>query len=497
MTKRPSTPALEAELCRRSFYFFIQCFWQEIISEPPVWNWHIKYLADELQRAGERVALKDRGLRSADGKVIKTRLAKEYDYIVINVPPGSSKSTVCSVMYPLWCWIIDPTQRFICGSYASTPAEDLADKSFKIFQSEKFVAYFPQFRISGGKTHFQNGLLGERYTTSTGSSITGIHAHQLLIDDPMNPTIAASKIERERANTWLGATLSSRKVDHEITTTIVIMQRLHEQDTTGYILSKAGLNVRHICIPAEVTKNISPPELINYYVDGLFDAVRRSHHRLQMNKIELGTYGYSGQMLQDPTPDEGGIIKKEWFKYIARTVRYADIANKVVHFQMDTAYTANEQNDPTAIAAYYIENNDIYIINVRSVWMEFPELIKWLPTFVKNNGYTEQSMIRVEPKASGKSIVQQIQQATKLNITEDKPPTADKLVRLHAVSPKIEAGRVILHEAPWNESFVGQVTGFPNTKHDDEVDILTALIRHQLVDDEPQDLGRILDMFVM
>ena len=95
-----------------------------------MWNWHIKYLCDELQAIGERVALISRGMDGMDNPLPPRRMDKLYDYLIINVPPGSSKSTICSEMYPLWCWIIDPTQRFICGSYASTPAEDLAEKCF-------------------------------------------------------------------------------------------------------------------------------------------------------------------------------------------------------------------------------------------------------------------------------------------------------------------------------------------------------------------------------
>ena len=109
----PPINQVRAELYKRSFYEFVQYFWDTIIAEEPIWNWHIKYLCDELQTIGERVA---------------KRQNKEYDYYIINVPPGSSKSTIISEMYPLWCWTIDPTQRFICGSYASTPAEDISEK---------------------------------------------------------------------------------------------------------------------------------------------------------------------------------------------------------------------------------------------------------------------------------------------------------------------------------------------------------------------------------
>jgi predicted phage terminase large subunit-like protein len=473
---------VHAELCRRSFFYFVQFFWDTIIAEEPIWNWHIKYLCSELQTIGLRVALLDRGRKDSNGDPVLERLHKEFDYIIINVPPGSSKSTIISEMYPLWCWAIDASQRFICGSYASTPAEDIAEKCFNVFNSDKFQAVFPELhkRSSGGKTHFKNGLRGERYTTSTGSGITGIHAHQKIIDDPMSPAIAASKIERERANKWVSETIGSRNVNADVTVTIIVMQRLHEEDTTGYLLNKAkeGLKIKHVCIPAELSSDVKPVELRTNYVNGLFDPVRRSKQSLQKVKAELGTYGYSGQMQQRPSPEEGGILKKAWFRIINRT---GLPAYKVPHFQLDTAYTDEEKNDPTAVVCYYREEHNVVIYNRQSVWMEFPELIEWLPEFLKMNGYTKESKIYVEPKASGKSVVQVIKKGTDLNIIESECPKDDKLTRVYTASPKIEAGRVWIHSGLWSEPFLDQVTSFPTAKHDDETDCLTAIVKRELM----------------
>lgn len=469
-----------AEKCKRSFYYFVKYFWDTIIAEDPVWNWHIEYLCGVLQRIGEGVA---------------KRQEKEFDYTIINVPPGSSKSTIVSEMYPIWCWTIDATQRFICGSYAATPAEDLAEKCYNIYISEKFRNLFPELRTKnavGGKTHFKNGLRGERYTTSTGSGITGIHAHQLIVDDPMNPQIAASKVERERANKWLSETLSSRKVSHKVTAIIIVMQRLHEMDTTGYLLKKTGLKIKHICIPAEMSNDVKPVYLRDFYINGLFDPERKSKEILISQKAELGSYGYSGQMQQRPSPDEGGIIKKEWFNISTRTTFKA--TSSPIHFQLDTAYTDDTSNDPSAIIAYYKEGENIFIVNVQSVWKEFPVFIIWVKNFVFSNGYSDRSMIRVEPKASGKSIVQQIKAGTSLNIKEDDPPKYDKITRLYEASPKIEAGRIFLHQATWNESFIDQVTSFPNAQHDDEVDCLTAIVRNELLIDPGMDISHLAAM---
>lgn len=480
-------------IVQKSFYEFVKYFWDTIIAEEPVWNWHIKYLCNELQEIGERVFLKDRGRKDEKGEPILERLPKLFDVFIFNVPPGSSKSTIISEMYPIWCWTQDPTQRFICGSYASTPAEDIAEKCFNIYKSDKFKRLFPELvkEASGGKTHFKNGLKGERYTSSTGSAITGIHAHQKIIDDPMNPQIAASQLERTRANKWASETLGSRDVSADITVTILVMQRLHQMDTTGYYLSKAseGLRIKHICIPAELSDNIRPSDISQYYVDGLFDPVRFPKTVLIKKKTELGSYGYAGQMAQRPSPEEGGIIKKQWLQTIQRPPVKPNEIGRIVHFQMDTAYTEKQSNDPTAILAYYLENNFLYVSHVQSVWKEFPDLIKWLPEYVKSQGYDHRSKIYVEPKASGKSVVQQLKKTSGLNIVESVAPKDDKLTRAHLVSPKIEVGRIILHEGPWNDHFINQVISFPNAEHDDEWDCLIEAILRELKDKQSKSNG--------
>jgi predicted phage terminase large subunit-like protein len=111
--------------------------------------------------------------------------------------------------------------------------------------------------------------------------------------------------------------------------------------------------------------------------------------------------------------------------------------------------------------------------------LEFPDLVKHIIKFVNKNGYNKQSKIFVEPKASGKSIVQTLVRETGLNIKEDKPPTKDKVARVQDISASIETGRVSLLRGHWNEEFLMQCQTFPAAKHDDMVDCLVmALNRH-------------------
>jgi predicted phage terminase large subunit-like protein len=452
-------------LCKKSFYYFLKTFWDTVIAEDPVYNWHIPYLCDQLQSIGQRV---------------KERQPALYDYVIINIPPGSSKSTIASIMYPAWCWVIDPTQRFICSSYSSDISEDLANKARRLLNSEKFKRLFPDIvLLKDSLSHFENDKGGERYTTSTGGSATGKHAHQIIVDDPQNPKKAESEAERKTAIDHLFQTLSTRKVDKELTPTIIIMQRLHEQDTTGAILAKKELRTLYICLPSEDGPDVRPADLRTNYTNGLFDTKRMSPPILAQMRAALGSYGYAGQFLQRPSPAEGGIFKKSWFEVVDKIRPMGT----TVHFRIDTAYTSKQSNDPTAILAYYKTGNEVYILDCQSVRLEFPELCNFIKTYTQNMGYDHRSRIKIEPKASGKSVVQELRRMTALNVIEDKPPKDDKVTRANAASPKCEAQRVKLHRGQWNEDFLNELAAFPNAAHDDKVDVLTATVHEELMDE--------------
>lgn len=457
---------LAAEVCKGSFFEFIKEFWHVVVNETPVWNWHIEYLADVLQN----IAFK-----------VQRREPRDYDYVIINVPPGSSKSTICSILYPMWCWAVDPTQRFICSSYAGDISLDLAEKCRKVFTSDKYQKYFPHVGVdtdNEAKSNFKNKVGGQRYSTSTGANITGVHAHQIIVDDPMNPTQSSSEVARKTANKYLDETLSTRMVDKDATVTILIMQRLHEEDCTGHVLKKieSGMRVMHICLPAEVSDNIKPSHLVRHYTDGLFDPVRLGRVAIKNLRTVLGSYGASGQLDQRPSPADGGILKKKWFEIVDRPIP----SGAAVHFRLDTAYTDKQRNDPSGFFAYFMEYGIMYIVNAENHYLEFPKLTKYIPTYVQNHGYTPRSKIKVEPKASGKSVVQALQRSG-INIMEDRPPTDDKVTKANAIAPTCEALRVKLLRGGWNEEFLNQVAAFPNAAHDDMVDCLVNAVIEEMV----------------
>lgn len=461
---------LKAELCIRSFYRFVQEFWSEIIPEEPVYNWHIRYICEELQKITPNLL---------------ERKPKLYD-LLINIPPGTTKSTIVTVMFPAWLWALDPTIRTISNSYASDISTDHAVKSRDVIQSDKYKEYFPHVVLRNdrrGKQSYETTNNGARYVTSTGGAITGKHAHLIINDDPQNPKQAESEAHRKQSVDH-AKTLATRKVNKESAVTITVMQRLNQKDVSGYLLTTKTEDLKHIKLPAFLTdKTIPLPEgnefdgkpLKDFYKDNLLDIKRLTKRSLDEMLVDLGTRGYNGQMQQNPTSEEGDIVKKDWFKVIGlnefNTLRLRN-SNPTVHFYADTAFTDKSENDPSGIIGAVRIDNNVYITCRRKVRKTFPDLIKFIPNFVMSNGYSDSSKISIEPKANGLSVIHSLQRETNLNVTATESPKDDKKTRLYSISPKIEVGRVILVEGTWNEEFIEEIAGFPNAEHDEDVDVL-------------------------
>lgn len=401
--------------------------------------------------------------------------------MIINVPPGTSKSTILSIMFPVWLWVRDPTITIITASYGASLSLSLSTKSRDILTSDKFKKFFPKVIIKddrGAKSDYMTTANGARISTSTGSGITGRHANIIIVDDPQNPKLVNSEKEREKTTNFVTTTLSTRKVSKENVPTIIVQQRLHPNDVTGSVLAK-GKIYEHICLPAELTEHATAPEI---YVDGLLDPKRLSRETLAGIKVDSGSSAYNAEQNQNPEGDKNSVIKESWLRIMALD-KFRELTKDLkykVDFYLDTAYTEDAKNDPSAILGCTKIDNILYILCCAEWRLEFPELIKEIDTFTKANGYSNQSLIKVEPKASGKSVVQTLKK-TSMNIIEDANPTKSKIERLTACAPKCEAMKVVIVEGVWNSLLIGQVTqNFP--PHDDVRDTFCMAIRDKLIE---------------
>lgn len=480
---------VRAELCRRSYAYFVKEFWNEVVPDLCIWNWHMDYLCSELEKVARRVF---------------KRLPKKYD-LIINIPPGTSKSTIVTIMFPVWCWINDPTLRFIAGSHNKDLSLEHADFSRDLVRSDKFKRYFPNLHMRKDKENKSNYRMeyivedketqrfytrqgGNRLSTSVGAAVTGHHAHILLVDDPLDPKKAASEVELKTANTWIGRTLSTRKVNKKVTPTILIMQRLAEDDCTGHMLAKGHKQkkIRHICLPGSIPVkpnsneewDVSPEECrAMYSPEGLLDAKRHPWSVLLEMEEDLGQFGYAGQVGQAPTPPEGGMFKVTRFTFIDSLKEHSAKISKMVRY-WDKAATENKDNPQACwtvgcLMALMTDGSFVILDVVRGQWgTEEREKHIRLTAETDKSRFRGNVMtyLEQEPGSGGKdSIISSIKNLSGHRAYADKPQ-GDKIFRADPYSVQVNNHNFYLVRGEWNAEFVSEHRFFPFSKFKDQVD---------------------------
>jgi len=349
----------KARDCKKSFFEFLKYFWDTIVPDPLVLNWHMEYMCNELQEIGIR---------------LQKREKNPYD-LVINVPPGTTKSTIVTIMWPAWLWLIDPTLRGLNTSYSGDVAMEHAVKSRDVLKSDKFQELYPEHIIfkwdQDNKSRYENTKGGSRACAGTGGRVTSKHAHFIIEDDPISPKMAVSEVQLKTANDFSVKTLSTRKVDKAVSVRVLVMQRLHEDDPAGRKIKQS--RVRHICLPAEITEldNVRPRELEKKYTNGLLDPIRMDRHVLKTFRQELGSTEYAGQFLQSPRAAEGNILKREWWKFY--DVLPPGNIQRIIQ-SYDTAFKKADHNDFCAITTWKEYPEGFYLVDLWHKKVNYPEL---------------------------------------------------------------------------------------------------------------------------
>jgi len=447
-------------------------FWYEVTPEDPIWNWHIEYICNELQKIAVRVSM---GIQHTQDTII-------------NVPPGSTKSTLCTIMFPAWCWTRWPWMRFIATSYSASLALDHAELSRDLIRSEKFQEVFSYLEIKRDrdmKSNFKvvywekdsktgdlvlrNG--GNRFSTSVGAACTGHHAHIILVDDPLNPEESVSKLKLIRANRFMDQTLSTRKVDKNVTATILIMQRLAEDDPAGHKIAKSNGNIKHICIPGDsisYKKYINPPELIKYYKNGLMDPVRMPLETLKKLEEDLGQYGYAGQIGQNPTPPEGGMFKPDMMSIIDVMPEPTRIVRGVRYW--DKGGTEGAGAFTCGTKMYLLTNGKFLITDVKHGQWSTDQRESIIKATTEADGRHIIVWVEQEPGSGGKESAEgTIKRLAGYSARADRPK-GDKTFRADPFSVQVNYGNVIMLRGDWNKKFKEELRHFPFGKYKDQVD---------------------------
>jgi len=408
----------------------------------------------------------------------------ETTRLIINIPPRYGKTELVIKIFVSWCLAKTNYSKFIHLSYSDALALDNSAQTKDYIQSDAYQRLWSMElkKDAQSKKKWFNEYGGGMYATASGGAITGFGAGvdgvmgfggAILIDDPLKPDDAFSDVERNKVNQRYNNTIRSR-TNTDKTPIIVIMQRLHEDDLSGFLLDGgSGEDWEHLCLPA-LNKDNEP-------------LYPHKHTFEQLESIrQADAYTFAGQYMQIPSPDEGGEWKRDWFniinkKNVPEGIKWTSI--------IDGAYTKDTKNDPTGIQISGKYNNDLYIWTSIDKYLEMPQLKSFIKPFY-DSLEVDISLTLVEPKASGKSLVQLIRDETKMPIAEIKTNfvKVSKIERARSSSPYIEGGRVFLVEGSWNEHFLKQIAIFPNGKHDEHIDLTAYSIERHLMNNSVADI---------
>lgn len=399
------------------------------------------------------------------------------------MPPQHGKSEIISRSFPAYALGRNPDLKIAGTSYSANLVEQFSRSIQRIIDSKEYQDIFPDTYLNGSnvrtdvKGYLRNvdifetvGHKGFYKAVGVGGSLTGTPVDIAIIDDPVKDALEAySSIYRERVWDWYTSVLLTRL--HNESKQLFIMTRWHDDDLAGRILKREADKWTVLSIPA-IRETLEDGNDFDPRKVG--EALWPQRHSLErfLDAQKRSPRFFSALYQQHPTVEGGNIIKEAWFGRISAFDFKKKRKYEPIIFFVDTAYTEKTSNDPTGILGSCMIGNDIYIVCGKKVNMKFPELCRFLPSYVRDNGYGSGSTVRIEPKANGISVIDQLRETTNLSVVATPSPKDSKETRLNAASPFVESGRVYLVDGDWNEMFIDEVCGFPAKPHDEFVDLL-------------------------
>lgn len=446
--------------CIRSLSCFVRSAWHILEPNTPLdWNWHIEVICDHVQA------------------FLEGRLSKKN--LIINVPPGSMKSTIVSVCAPAWMWAKNGYWSGIFASGSESVGMRDAIKCRDILTSDWYLMTFcPEWELAkdqNEKSNFKTTHKGFRQTVTAGGRITGSRADHVFIDDPNDAQKIYSEAHRVQINElWYDSAVTNRLKNMDEGGICVIMQRLHDSDLTGHILSKSASNWEQLVIRSELRLNIPQPKTSLNWIDQrtqegeIFFEKRYSRKMLDEELNTKGSNNYNGQYLQITAPSSGNIIQKEWLQVDTFTTQ----SDWEIYLSIDCTFKNTSASDYVSIGVWGVakRTNDKYLIyqhRERLGFVDTKNIIKELWT-----KYRPKAGL-VEDKANGSAIIDEFK---KIMTLIPILPKESKVARTHAITPMLEARQVHLVKGDWNKDFIDECVVFPNGAHDDQVDQMTQFL---------------------
>lgn len=431
---------------------------------PLVWGWHMGAICAHLEAV-------------TDGRIKR---------LIINVPPGHSKSLLVSVFWPAWMWLTRPDLRYLAVTHSQTLSLRDAVRMRTLITSDWYRrTYAPEWTLRddvSAKGLFETTETGHRLSIGVTGNVTGHRGDGIIIDDPLGVEAAYSDAEREEANRIIRETLPTRLNSLVDGWMVLIMQRLHEDDPTGMLMGlDAGWEL--LSLPSEYDPD-RPCETSIGFCDPRSEAgellfpERFPRQTLEALKRILGSLAYSAQHDQRPAPAEGLLFKSNWFGRVPLAQFPTRPEQRIMSCDLSFGST-KETASRVSIGLWHYHGGRLYRVAEVVRVMSYTETRATIERL--HAQWSEPPLVLVESKANGPAIIDDLRSVIP-GMVPVETGARSKIQRAVAVLPMCEAGNVVIpSDASWAEAYLHELTTFPRARHDDRVDetsqVLSRFIR--------------------
>ncbi len=432
--------------------------------------------------------------------------------LLINQPPRTGKSSLISVLWPVWVWVKNSSEQFMCISYAESLAKRDNVKARRLIKSKWFQTRWPHIQLTDDqdtKNYVENTLGGHRYVTGCDGSVTGFGANTLICDD-LNSVRDSSETMLESAQSFFTDVLPTRFNDFKTGKMVVVQQRTDTKDISGWIMANQKKEYTCLILPMEFEEsrrcitvplkstNGEPWQDPRTEEGELLWPERFGPKELKLLKSALSSeYQIAGQLQQRPAPSEGGMIKRAWWK------PWKEDSPPTIRFVIQAWDTAMSLKDKAAYSAcvtfgIFKDDHQHDSLILLSAWrkrVEFPDLYKAVQRMAKDYRATSEDrpvneryapdLILVEEKASGIQLIQTLNKTGIILVGWRPDKYGDKIERVRRVTHLLEAGRVYVpYRGPdfskpraYADFLISQAALFPKGDGADLVDCTTMILQ--------------------
>jgi predicted phage terminase large subunit-like protein len=447
---------LHDAILRTHFESFLRrCFMTLNPGSPYLPNWHIAAIAYQLERIR-------RG---------------EITRLIINLPPRHLKSLTVSVAFPAFLLGLEPWHRIFAISYGNELSSKHASDFRSIVESAWYQRAFEMRIARSLEDEVLTTARGFRKSTSVSGTLTGLGGDIFIIDDPQKPVDAQSDVQRNRLNQWVSNTLMSRLDRKETGIIIVVMQRVHLNDLSGYLTESEGWTVLSLPAIAEQDETIAIGDN-EFHLRRTGEALHPELESLESLKElqrRMIPDDFAAQYQQSPVPPGGAMIRREWLRYYQeppeRTYRARIIQS------WDTASKDGAQNDWSVCTTWLVLDNHYYLLDLTRGRYDYPSLKATAIALAQK--YRPQRVL-IEDASTGTALAQELKSIYLNGAVQLVPIERDKIGRLYVNQDKFARGRVIFpKEAPYMPELLAELLTFPKGKTDDQVDSISQALSHR------------------